>query len=87
VGFAHCASKPRIVRQFKPCSSGRRRWSCGGDLPQKSSFATETKVSFIVSRVWLGHHYARIALKVPMKLGVKKLDVLCGPEDFALNRI
>jgi hypothetical protein len=54
-----------------------------GDRP----FRDEEENSLILGSVRLSHHFAWIALKVPLKFGFQRLDVLCGPEDFKLNGI
>ena len=47
----------------------------------------ECKASLINGTVWLSHHFAWITLKVPLKFGFERLNVLCGPEDFVLDGI
>lgn len=47
----------------------------------------ELEDSLIIASVRLSHHFARIALKVPLKFGVEGLNVLCGPEDFEFDGI
>jgi hypothetical protein len=45
----------------------------------------ESKNSLIIGSIGLLHHFAGIALKVPIEFGAQRLDVLCGPEDFTLK--
>jgi|ERR1700687_1132335 len=51
------------------------------------AIGNESKDSLILAAVRLSHHFAWVALKVPLKLGFKRLDMLCGPEDFKLDGI
>jgi hypothetical protein len=50
-------------------------------------FRNEEENSLILGSVRLSHHFSWIALKVPLKFGFQRLNVLCGPEDFKLNGI
>jgi len=50
-------------------------------------FRDEEENSLILGSVRLSHHFAWIALKVPLKFGFQRLNVLCSPEDFKLDGI
>ncbi len=50
-------------------------------------FRDEEENSLILGSVWLSHHFAWITLKVHLKLGFQRLNVLRSPENFKLNGI
>ena len=37
--------------------------------------------------VIIGHHFARVTVQIPIGLNFKRIEMMCGPDDFLPHRV